>query len=330
MASINLKDEVVTEVALSDTFVYKSFNKNAELSTILTAAVKDSIIINENYIDEQLLTIKRIKLSPIQDDVISAFLEGNLVILYSNVKKVPSIIPFFTIRSGSKIRTYIFMNNFGKLVTDKTDLNHKYLDIPAKNLYALMEGAYISYQYTLYPHKLVRSIGLMRPCLDTYVSMVMRILNKEYALSMDMEAYDKVSFAVARFFIETVWGLTNGEQIFSYARQNKTIKDPHATYLGLINDEFEEKDIRSIDQLIDFIKTLTPRLAALSPRYFYQRWIETYKYSTSFSLESLPYFMYVMTCTIIGSFLINSPLIADISKDVKGIRNYYAELEKVL
>lgn len=330
MTSIINDNEVFTEVALSDTFVYKSFNKNAELSTILTAAVKDSIIINENYIDEQLLTIKRIKLSPIQDDVISAFLENNIVILYSNVKKVPSIIPFFTTRSGNKIRTYIFMNDFGKLVTNKTDLNHQYLDIPAKDLYALMEGAYISYQYALYPYKIVRSIGLMKPCLDTYVSMVMMILNKEYALSMDMEAYDKVSFSVARFFIETVWGLTNGEQIFSYARQNKTIKDVHASYFGVLNDEYEDRGIRSIDQLIDFIKTLTPRLSPLSPRYFYQRWIETFKYSASFALESLPYFMYVMTCTIIGSFLIKSPLIANIFKDVKGIRNYYSELEKVL
>ena len=330
MASMNITDEVFTEVSLTDTFVYKSFNKNAELSSILTAAVKDSIIINENYIDEQLLTIKRIKLSPISDDVIASFLEGNIVVLYSNVKKVPSIIPFFTTRSANKIRTYVFMNNFAKLVTDKTDLNRRYLDIPAKNLYALLEGAYVSYQYALYPNKFTRSIGLMRPCMDTYVSMVMRILNKEYALSMDMEAYDKTAFCIGRYFAESVWGLLNGEQIFSYARQNKSIKDPRAGYLGVLNDEYDSKDIRTMDQLIEFLKTISPRLSSLSSRYFYQRWIETYKYSTSFAIESLPYFLYVMTCTIIGSFLINSPLIADISKDVKGIRNYYAELEKVL
>lgn len=323
-------DEVFEEVALSDTFIYKSFNRNAEMSTILLSAVKDSIIINEKYIDEQLLTIKRIKLSPIQDNVISAFLEGNIVIIYSNVKKVPSIIPFFTTRQGNHVRTYIFMNNFAKLVKDKNDLNHQYLEIPAKHLYALMEGAYISYQYALYPNKIVRSIGLMKPCADTYTSMVMRILNKEYALSMDMDAYDKVAFCVSQFFIESVWGLTNGEQIFAYARQNKNIKNNNANYLGALHDEYDDHNISSIDGLIDFIKTITPRLSSLSPRYFYQRWIETYKYSTSFAMESLPYFMYVMTSTIIGSFLINSPLIADISKDVKGIRNYYIELEKVL
>lgn len=330
MASTYMNDEVFNEVALSDTFVYKSFNKNAELSTILTAAVKDSIIINEKYIDEQLLTIKRIKLSPIEDDVIAAFLEGNIVIVYSNVKKVPSIVPFFTTRQGTKVRTFVFMNNFGKLIRDKNDLNHEYLDIPAKNLYALMEGAYISYQYALYPNKIVRSIGLMKPCVDTYTSMVMRILNKEYALSMDMEAYDKVAFCISQFFIETVWGLTNGEQIFAYARQNKNIKNNVAGYFGVLHDEYDDRNIYSIDKLIDFIKTITPRLSSLSPRYFYQRWIETYRYSASFAMESLPYFMYVMSCTIIGSFIINSPLIADISKDVKGIRQYYIELEKVL
>ncbi len=330
MISTNVNDELFNEVALSDTFVYKSFNKTAELSTILTAAVRDSVIITEKYIDEQLLTIKRIKLSPIQDNVISAFLEGNIVLVYSNVKKVPSIVPFFTTKQGSKIRTFVFMNNCSKLVKDKNDLNHQYLEIPPKNLYALMEGAYVSYQYSLYPNKIIRSVGIMKPCADTYTSMVMRILNKEYALSMDPEAYDKVAFCVSQFFIETVWGITNGEQIFSYARQNKTIKDNTANYLGALHDEYDDANIYSIDQLINFIKTLTPRLSSLSARYFFQRWIETYKYSASFAMESLPYFMYVMTCTIIGSFLINSPLIAEMIKDVKGMRNYYIELEKVL
>lgn len=330
MASNNIPYEVFNEVALSDTFVYKSFNKNAELSSILTAAARDSIVIDEKYIAEQLFTIKRIKLSPIADDVIASFLEGNIVILYSNVKKVPSILPFFTTKNGGKIRTYIFMNNFAKIVKDKTDLNRDYLEIPAKHLYALMEGAYISYQYALYPNKIQRNIGLLRTCSDVYTSMVMRILNKEYALSMDTEAYDKVAFCVSQFFVESVWGLMNGEQIFSYARQNKTIKDNNASYFGSIHDEYDGHNIHTIDGLIDFIKTLTPRLSSLSSRYFYQRWIETYRYSASFAIESLPYFLYVMSCTIIGCFIINSPLIADMSKDVKGIKNYYSELEKVL
>ena len=330
MSFINIDDKVFNEAALSDTFVYKSFNRNAELTTILTAAVKDSIIINENYIDEQLLTIKRIKLSPIQDKVISAFLVGDIVLLYSNIKKVPSFVPFFTTRQGTKVRTYVFLNNVAKLIKIKDDLDNDHLDIPAKNLYALMEGAYISYEHSLYSNKFTRSIGLLRPCIDTYVSMVMRILNKEYALSMDIEAYDKVAFCIGRFFAENVWGLINGEQIFSYAIHTKTIRDPKSSYLSLVNDEYESKGITYIDELIDFLKTLTPRLAPLNPRYYYQRWIETYKPSTAFAMESLPYFMYCMTCTSIGSFLVNSPLINDISKDTKGMRSYYIELEKVL
>lgn len=330
MSSIDIYEKVLNEAALSDTFVYKSFNKNAELTTILTAAVKDSTIIDENYIDEQLLTIRRIHLSPIQENVISAFLTGEIVLLISNIKKVPSFVPFFTTRQGTKVRTYVFLNNFAKIIKVKDDLNNDHLDIPAKNLYALMEGAYISYQYSLFPNKFIRSIGLMRPCLDTYVAMVMRILNKEYALSMDVEAYDKVAYAVGRFFAESVWGITNGEQIFSYASHTKSVRDQRSPVLGMVHDEYELKSITSVDELIDFLKTLTPRLASLSARYYYQRWIETYKYSAAFAMESAPYFMYCMTCTTIGSFLINSPLINDISKDSKGMRTYYTELAKVL
>ena len=46
--------------------------------------------------------------------------------------------------------------------------------------------------------------------------------------------------------------------------------------------------------------------------------------------ECLPYFLYTIEASMIGSFIVNQPMIADITKNIKGMNTFYPELTKAI
>ena len=90
------------------------------------------------------------------------------------------------------------------------------------------------------------------------------------------------------------------------------------------------KNVNTIEDLIEFLKTISPRLADINFRYFLQCFINTYKAGAMFGLECLPYFLYTIEASMIGSFLVNQPIISDITKNIKGMNQFYPELVKAI
>ena len=57
--------DLYTEASLSDSVIFQTFNHNAEMSQIITSALSNSIVITPEYIEEQILQIKRTNISPL-------------------------------------------------------------------------------------------------------------------------------------------------------------------------------------------------------------------------------------------------------------------------
>jgi hypothetical protein len=324
-------DNIFTESALVDSVLYKSFNTNAELTGTILSALKDSIIIDRNYIQEQLMQIKRTRISPLAEAVLQAYENENIVLLYSHIKKVPQALPFFATKIQGKIKVFIFVNNYGTISKSSVNSEDKFLSITMKDLYVLMEGAYTAYKYAISPVQITKNLGLMKLSTNIYTSMVARIFNKEYAISMDQDLYDKVNFCIGYFFTKYVWMSHNDDINFSYAlnpiRSGRGINIADFTILA---NEMNEKGITTISSLIEFLHDLSPRLKSLNFRYFIQCYINTYKPGAMFSLECLPYFLYTIEASMIGSFIVNQPMIADITKNIKGMNTFYPELTKAI
>ena len=320
--------ELFMETALVDSVIYNTFNTNGEIIKTLVGAIKDSTVINANYIDEQLLQIKRLRISPLSDKILDSYDNGDVVLLYSNVKKIPSFFPFFVTKTNGRITAYVFLNNYGKFSKVKTNGNQMQLNIPLKDLYALMEGATVARLYATNPIMFTRDYGLMKTCCEVYVGIFNRIFDREYALVMDKEAHDKVSFTVAKFFLERVWGCENQDVVTSYARNHTMYIAPN--FVNALNDDYNNANIERVDDLINFLKELTPRLRSLNMRYFMQCYINNYKPSSLFGMEVLPYFLYTIQTTMTGSFLVNQPVISEVVKGIKGVSAYYPELTKVV
>lgn len=320
------RDDIYTEVALSDSTMYKYFNAAGALTQKLVASIKNSEEVEPKWVEEQLIQIKRSRISPLADDVIHSFDIKEIHVIYTHEKSTLEALPFFVTKSGMGVTAFIFINNYGKIVSDIRDPNIKYLDIPMKNLYALLEAAYVARKYALNPRLFTRNIGLMKICVDAYVQMYLRILNKEYSLVMDEEASIKTSFAIAKFFLDNVWGDLTPDMSFNYARVASTQK---ITYdLTQLNDEYNAMAITNIEDLMKFLSTITPRMKSLTMRLFTDQFMRTYQPSALFSLETLPYFLFVLQSTMVGAFLVNQPMVNDILKIVKGATHYYPELLK--
>ena len=173
------EESVVMEAPLTDTLVYRSFNNNAAMTQIIISAIKDSIVIDKSYVEEQLLQIQRTRISPLSDDVLRAFETGEVTLLYSKIKKVPQMLPFFVTKMQGKLKAFVFVNNHGTISASAEDKSRKYLNITMKDMYVLMEGAYTALQYAIYPTNITKSMALMKVSSSIYTQMVVRILNKE-------------------------------------------------------------------------------------------------------------------------------------------------------
>lgn len=321
---------LMTEASFADSVIFKSSNNNAELSKSIIEAYKNSTKITPDYIQEQLIMIKKTRISPLSENVLDAYRAGKIVICYAEKsKKVPQAIPFFATKQGGNVRVILFVNNYATISVSKSDPNAKYLNMTMKDLYVLMEGAYVAYMYATSQNSFTKNLPLMKICASIYSQMFLRILNKEYAISMDQAAYQQVQFSIARFFLENVWMYKNEDVIFSYACS--TIPQiVNKTDLMMTNEMYTQANITNIKELIAFIKSLTKRLSKLNFRYFLQCYINTYKACTMFGIECAPYFLYTIEASMIGSFLVNQPIISDITKNIKGMNQFYPELLKAV
>jgi hypothetical protein len=157
--------------------------------------------------------------------------------------------------------------------------------------------------------------------------MIMRVLNKDHAVSMDLELAPKVEFVIGYFFHKKVWMSNNNDIAFSYAKSN--IRDTSNVSELLITQRlYDNSNIETMEDLIKFISEMSPRMAGANFRYFLERFINTYKPAAILGLECLPYFLFVVQSSLIGSFIVNQPIITDITKNIKGMNNFYPELTK--
>lgn len=320
---------LITEGTMEDSFIFSLFNENKELTTKMLSYIKTGVPIEEDMLEEQLLQIKKSRISPLADLVLQSYAKGEIELLFSKSVKVPIATPFIVRRDPSfegntfGIKSTIFIANFGT-ISKKTNT----FEIPMKNLYVLMESAYIALYIHTHPNSIERNYGLMKLVCSIYTTMFTRILNKEYSLSLDQGLYDRTNFIISRFFLEKIWGLKNADVIFNTSMIN--IQNPNVTDLKMMSQIYDDANVNDVGDMLLLIKDLSPRLSNLSVRYMIQRFMTTYHGAAVVAIDYLPYMFFVVINTILGGFLLNQTTLADIIKNQKMIRTFYPELSKMI
>lgn len=314
------------ESSLNDSVIFKTLNNNGNLTSIMANVIRTGKALDESFLEEQLLLINKTKLSPLADKVIDAYKKGDIAVIFSDTARVPQALPFTVLKVQGKLKAFVFVNNYGTLTKAKDVGDKQYLNMPAKDLYVLLEGAYIGLRYYEYPVSIIRNNGLMKTIDMIYTAMFLRLLNKEYSLSIDKELNDKVTFVVSKFFLEKVWGSSNESINTSYSLNN--ILTPTNATIVQANEEYNSAKPQTVEELLALISTFSPRFQSLTMRYFTQMYLNTYKAPAIFSMECLPYTIFTICGSMLGSFIINQPIIMDIIKGIRGANTLYPELMK--
>lgn len=325
-------DKFFFESSMADSFIYGMFNTSGEVQTKIQKGLLIGKPVPEEFFGEQIMQIERLRFSPIYQKVLYAFREGAIRILDTPDIKMTKSLPFIVHKNtrtltgkagGPDVIATIFISSFGKV-----DFIAKTSDIAAKSLYVLLEAAYIGRELQVNARAMRRNTMLMKICNDAYTSMAMRILNRDYALSLDVATHDQVAYMMSRFFLEKVWECENEEVVERYALMVTTSKDPEV--VASASEAYTAANISSIVDLFELMKTTFVRMSAATVRFYVERHINTYGGSAIMAIDYLPYVFFVISNILIGGFLVNQSSLNDIIREIKDVRKYYGELVKLM
>lgn len=316
--------DYVCENTMEDSLVYKTFNQANGVVDKIVKYLSSGVPLDKSYIEDQYAIIRRgAGISPLSQKVLEAFNNGDIEIIWNNTEKVGVAMPFIVRRkSDGKVVSTIFINAFATIKDDSI------LVIPAKQLYGLMEGAYIALKLQTDPVKVMKNAELMMTTASVYTEMMARILNKEYALTLDKVLYDKVCYCIKRFYLECVWEYPNTGLVSNYASSD--LKYIQQFDLDALDVTYSKMEIKTIANLLEFVKSLSPRMSDLNLRYYIERFIKTYHGSSILSIDYLPYVFFVITNVVMSTFLVSQTALNDIIKNTKNINRFYSELARVM
>ena len=321
-----MNDIIITE-SIEDSFIYAQLSNSNDLKSRLVNAITKGTVLTGGDIEEQLVRLSSNHPTHLTSNVLTAFDQGLIEIIYVNKPitvnaVIPSALPFVIRKKNNMVVATIFINSYGSMNDGSSAIN-----TPAYVLYSIMEAAYIARGYQIDPSKIIRNTTLERLVCEVYTMMVLRILTKEYALSVDKVLYDKVSYAISKFFITTVWKDLNGDAIVSSIANSS--KSASFQDIMIVNDEYNAANISSFPDLIKFISKMKPRMADLTVKYFMEKYIQLYKAPALIGLDYLPYTLFNIICWYVGSFAISQTAVGDIMKQCKLIGKFYPELSKI-
>lgn len=316
--------DYVCENTMEDSLVYKTFNQANGVVDKIVKYLSSGVPLDKSYIEDQYAIIRRgAGISPLSQKVLEAFNNGDIEIIWNNTEKVGVAMPFIVRRkSDGKVVSTIFINAFATIKDDSI------LVIPAKQLYGLMEGAYIALKLQTDPVKVMKNAELMMTTASVYTEMMARILNKEYALTLDKVLYDKVCYCIKRFYLECVWEYPNTGLVSNYASSD--LKYIQQFDLDALDVTYSKMEIKTIANLLEFVKSLSPRMSDLNLRYYIERFIKTYHGASILSIDYLPYVFFVITNVVMSTFLVSQTALNDIIKNTKNINRFYSELARVM
>lgn len=323
-------DKYYSGSTLSQSFIYGMFNKNKEMTARIVQAYRTGVSLDSSYIEEQLIQMKRLRVSSLTSKVLESFENGDIVLIHNSslTTQIPKAVPFVVVGRGNQTKSLIFVDSFGTVTEgEEVDGGHS-LNIPTKDLYALMEGAYVAKCYYTTPLKLTRNSGLMKLTSEIYTNMFLRIICKECAISLDSAEYDNIAYCISRFFLENIWECDNHDVAFNYSVNNTSSKDKLA--LKITDDDYTAAKIVDINSLINYLRANFPSIRSnITMRYFTEAWINMYKDTAILAMDTLPYFLFAVSASYMGSFIVNRNLIYDVIKRCRRANIYYSELSKI-
>lgn len=294
--------------SIRDTFTYQAINKEGSLDKLIKTFLTKAIKADSNMLMSQYSAIQSYYKSALKTPVLDA-VNDDLVVPMIYPKgitannKVPTSIPFILLKTATgTVKAVAVIDNWATITE-----NNKVVIDPNK-LYTFIEGAYIARALEMQFNNIRHAAILHTDATSIYAQMFTRVLNRDFALNVDKDAYNKVLFLAAKFFLMNLLQLKNNDSVFNYATKAAGVTS--AIALKRLDDAFPDDSYKDISTFINAIKNkaymINNGLTKLDVRTYMERYIRMYKNSSLFSLEHLSYFLFNIFACLNGAHINDS------------------------
>lgn len=287
--------------SIRSTYLYETFNKGGAFDDIMKTFVDKGIEATPEMLNSEYSTINNYFKFPLKISIMNAIKDGTLVpMLYPKGitanYKVPTSVPFILTPFHGSIKAIAIIDNYAKF----DNMNGDRIIIDPNKLYCLLESAYIARGIQMHFTSVRNNTHMYSEGSVIFAHMFTRVLNREYALNVDKDAYNKVVFLSAKYFMLNILQMKDSDMVFNYALKAAGNLSP--IMAKRLSNVFTEKEFVNIATFVQAIANngylIINGIHKLTVRSFVDQFIRMYSNAALFSLEHLSYFIFnIISCT---------------------------------
>ena len=288
--------------SIRQTYLYEILNKeNKAFDSCIDTMMHKGIVCTPEMLSTQYSTIESYFKYPLKTAVMDAVKNGSIKpMMYPKGitanHKIPTSLPF--ILTGSRtgeVNSVAFIDNWATM-----DKDTKHVTIDPNKLYCFLEGAFIGRGLYLGFNSIRHNTTIYSEGASIWAQMFTRVLNRDYALNVNKEAYSKVLFLAAKFYFINLLQMKDTDLVFNYAM--KVAGNISPITIKRLNDSVKPEDYKDISTFITALShagyMIISGLEKLTVRSYVQTFIRTYHNSSLFGLEHLAYFIFAVIAAI--------------------------------
>ena len=306
---------------LSELVALRNYN-GGRTSVVLAGLDYNTLKVTEDRIEDVISTIKRKENRPLKSKILSDHALGLTMPLYSpdGLAEIPSFVPMWgTKLDGKAVVAY----NITQFASHDENKNIK---ISVKTMFGFMLGATVSRAIALNPG-ILQQPKLLKHLTAIYVRIITKILDKNFAITVNSLHYDQIKYLCAKFFLISVVGAPNNDTTTGIALGTVTASS-ETIVKSIDNDIDESMAYNDIESFLTVLAELFTRLHKLQYRLVLNELVKLYKSPTLLIAEYAPYFIANILYTIVSAN-INNEYTFDSVLGKDGIE-VYKELDRLI
>lgn len=313
------------ESSLATSEIFQGMSKHIEggLQGKAVTLIKNSRHLTNEDIEAAYISVKQITDS-LTRAAMKAFDNGQIVLLYNEVPSLSmsQALPFITFKMKTGFTTFVFMDKYISINRDNVMI------LQAPILRDLLIGALIANGLKRGYDNLSSNQYLEKILSDIYTKFVTRILNREFSIAVDKIGFDVIQYWVKRFFITKVFGANDTPQNI------ETVASNHFKYIDEmkydeIKRQYDAANPNSPSEMLDLVKTVSPRMKTLGLGMFMNDWINYYYVPSMLAIDNIEYLIFMIITLLSGNNIVSISA-SDIVKEAKNIKSLRGELLKLI
>lgn len=278
---------------LSNSYEWSILNRDGQVIDKVNEAIRIGEEVSPAKMQVSYNKLKNRVKSPIMSKITEYIENGRIKMVYTPQElRMPLYLPFIVIvNPTTKLSTgLVFLS-----ICETTKEDDGEYSCNEYKLKTSLESCYMALKFIEMKDspKLIAP-NILRPAAKIYAFTIAECINRKHSIKLDPDTFNKVLFIIGKYFITTVMGCQQSEEIIdTYAMYNCT--NPSLASIQRISDEFNKDDYANISTVLTrlaSIPDLKNRLGKLTVSNFLESYINIYDAAMLLALENFSYFVY--------------------------------------